>query len=115
MNQQTHTATLHAWLSPYHSIEGLFDQPSKGVVSALTYSVEAPGGGGFCEREGYTYMGTAEVTVAIGSRTEIVMSKVQGLKAQQQLILANAQAQATRIEGQIQKLLAISYDSEVAA
>ena len=110
MSQQKHTATLHAWLSTYHSIEGLFDGTPDQVTSTLAYTTSGPGTNGYLESQGYTYIGTAEITVTVGDRTEIVTSKVQGLKEQQRSILAKAQAESTQIEEQIQKLLAIGYE-----
>ena len=45
----------------------------------------------------------------------MLQSAVAGLKAEKEAVLANAQLEATRLEGEIQKLLAIGYDAEVQA
>lgn len=61
----------------------------------------------------YVRVGTAQVTIELVSESEIVANKVQALRAEKQQTLADAQAKATRLESQIQQLLAITH--EVAA
>ena len=61
--------------------------------------------------DGYVYVGTAEVNIdAVDSKT-LVENKVDTLKAERTKVLAEAQAKATAIEGQIQQLLAITYEA----
>lgn len=105
-----HTAEVHAWLSSSAEIDGLFDAPSDRVVAALLYSTQGPGEGGFYEREGLTYLGTASITIKIGSRDHLVDQKVTALRAERQSVLADAQVKALRIERKIQTLLAISHE-----
>lgn len=106
----THTAELHAWLSSYQRIEGLFDSSPERLASALSYSTSGPGEKSYYENEGYTYVGKATVSVKVAPPKEILQSKVKGLQAQKQAVLAKAQKEATELEGQIQKLLAITFD-----
>ena len=60
-------------------------------------------------------MGWAAISIQIMPTKTMLQSAVEGLQAEKEAILADAHAQATRIEGEIQKLLAISYDAEVQA
>ena len=64
-------------------------------------------------KNGYRFVGWADVAITFVGADEMLTSAVESLKAQKQKVIADAQAAATRIEGEIQKLLAISY-SEVA-
>jgi len=105
-----HTAEIHAWLSPGAEVDGLFDSPSDRVIAALLYSTQGPGESGYFEREGYTHLGKASITIAIGSREQIVDQKVTALQAEKQSVLADAQAKALRIERKIQSLLAITHE-----
>ena len=114
MKAATHTAELHAWLSPHHRIEGLFDQEANRILPYLSYSVGGPDTQCWERKSGYTYVGKATVSVDMGGRDDIVAAKVAGLKAEKQEVLATAQAKATEIDGQIQKLLAITFDGASA-
>lgn len=105
-----HTATLHAWLDKYSSIEGLFDSSAEAVVAALTYTRSAPDDDSYFKREGYTHIGTAEITVTLPARDEVVSNKVAALRAERQAVLVKAEAESQEIEKQIQSLLAISFD-----
>jgi len=110
----THTAEVHAWLSSYNSIEGLFDSKSDRVIAALAYSNIGPGSDSYFEREGYTYIGKATITVTVGAPNDVIASKVESLKAQQKSVRAKAQKTVTELDQQIQKLLAISFDGAVS-
>jgi hypothetical protein len=59
---------------------------------------------------GYTLVGEAEITVALIPTNEMVENKVQALRNEAAAVRAAATATVTRIESQIQNLLAISYD-----
>jgi hypothetical protein len=116
---KTHTGTLHAWLSKDRSIEGFFDDNAtpEQIVSAPLLTTSEPAKEGeapsYWEREGYTYLGTAEVTLTVGGRQELVEKKVVSLRAMQVAVVAEAQAKKTALERQIQKLLAIGCDEAV--
>lgn len=65
---------------------------------------------------GWTLVGHADIVIRTVDEQQMVENKVESLRAKKNEVLAAAQAQATEIEGQIQRLLAISYDApEVAA
>lgn len=63
--------------------------------------------------DGYRLIGWAEIKVDVMPVKSMLTSAVETLKAEKETVLAEAQKRATEIEGEIQKLLAITYDAEV--
>lgn len=61
----------------------------------------------------YRHVGYADIRVEIMPTKKMLKSAVTALKAEKVAVLANAQREATRLEGEIQKLLAIEFDGEV--
>lgn len=61
-------------------------------------------------RYGYTLVGKATVVATISAGQDLVEAKVKALREEQRQIIADAQAKSTVIEGQIQKLLAITFE-----
>lgn len=61
----------------------------------------------------WTKVGTATITIEVDSRDEMIKSQVATLTEKKKRVLAEAQREATQIEGQIQNLLAITFDAEV--
>lgn len=59
---------------------------------------------------GWVKAGAATITIEVKDRDAMVESKIESLRAMQAKTLADAQARATTIEGQIQKLLAITNE-----
>lgn len=62
-------------------------------------------------KEGYRHVGFAEIKIEMLPIDDMMNGAVEALRAQKQYIIAEAQAEATRIEGEIQKLLAITFDA----
>jgi hypothetical protein len=62
-------------------------------------------------KSGWTFAGDAELTVTVPDEKTLIENKVEALRQEAKSIRAEATAQVTRIEGQIQNLLAISYDA----
>jgi hypothetical protein len=58
---------------------------------------------------GFLYIGKATITVEIPDEKELVENAVASLREQAAHIRAKATAECTEIEGQIQQLLAITY------
>lgn len=118
---KTHTGTLHAWLSKDRSLEGFYDSGAtpEQIVSAPILTTTPPSkdgeGPNYWEKDGYTHIGLATVTLTIESRDKLVEKKVSSLRAMQVAVVAEAQAKKTAIERQIQKLLAIGCDEPVTA
>lgn len=59
--------------------------------------------------DGYTLLGKGTATIELLDDKEVTKSAVASLKAQRKRVLAEAQAEATKIEGRIQNLLAIEF------
>ena len=55
-------------------------------------------------------VGHAEIKITMLPTSDMLRSAVEGLKAQKTAVLATAQREANRIEGEIQKLLAITFE-----
>jgi hypothetical protein len=64
--------------------------------------------------EGYLRLATRTDMVRIPKREDLIAAKIGGLTAERQRIRAEAEKHATKIEREIQKLLAISYDERPA-
>lgn len=62
---------------------------------------------------GFSKVGTAEVTITLHDPDDLIANKVAALKAEKTQTLADAEAKATRIERQIQQLLAITHEGAV--
>lgn len=60
-------------------------------------------------KDGYIMVGTAAIEITLFPKKEVTNRAVASLRKQQKHVLATAQAEATRIEGQIQSLLAIEH------
>ena len=61
--------------------------------------------------DGYIMVGMARIEIELLPQKEITTKAVATLRQQKEQVLATAQAEATRIEGQIQSLLAIEHVS----
>ena len=62
-------------------------------------------------KDGYIMVGTARIEIELLPAKEMTEKAVSTLRKQKEQVLATAQAEATRIEGQIQSLLAIEHVS----
>lgn len=97
-----------AWTSQYSCIgpnelkSGSDDQ----LVRGLQYATPD------MSSSGWVKVGEVEVTITLFGLDDIVHGQVDALKAMKKEVIAKAEAEATRIEGEIQKLLAISYTAE---
>lgn len=61
-------------------------------------------------KEGYILVGRAKIEIELLPQKEFTASAVVSLKNQQKKVLADAQAESTRIERQIQSLLALTFE-----
>ena len=59
---------------------------------------------------GGSLVGTAEVTITLHDADDLIANKVAALRAEKAQTLAEAEAKATRLERQIQQLLAITHE-----
>ena len=62
-------------------------------------------------KDGYRLVGHADITITLMPQDDMITSAVATLREQKTAVIAAAQAEATRIEGEIQKLLAIAYEA----
>ena len=65
---------------------------------------------GYLEKQGYTPIGTATVTIELHTNDHIMAAKLEALQAQLQTVRAENQQRENAILDQISKLTAISYD-----
>ena len=98
-------ATVPAWFaSSFSGPDDLQRKPDEAVTSVT-----------FCTSDmtqcGWSRAGEAEIILRPLGEQQLLESKVESLRAQKTKVPAEAQAEATEIEGQIQQLLAISYDA----
>jgi len=63
-------------------------------------------------KDGYILVGMARIEIELLPQKEITTKAVATLRQQKEQVIATAQAEATRIEGQIQSLLAIEHVAE---
>lgn len=105
------TYTAHAWADT--SYGRTVDQTLSGEEQPLL-STAPPGSGGYFEREGYAYIGPAQVTVEVNSPDQIVMDQIKGLNTQLESVRAESQQKENAILLQISKLQALTMN-EVAA
>jgi len=100
------SATLMAYLSPYSHItpEQL---ATPGAISSMVFINE--GNSDYFTKQGYTYVGTALIEVDVLEHKEIISNKVEALREEIKSTRASAQAKVTKLEGQIQNLMAIEY------
>lgn len=61
-------------------------------------------------KDGYILVGTANIEIELLPQKEMTTSAVASLRKQKASVLATAQMEATKIEAQIQSLLAITMD-----
>jgi len=103
------TMTASVWLGQY---SGVGPQDLKQGLNAndLTF-LKADVERDYWLQDGYTFAGTAEIQFTPLAPAAIVESKIAALRAQQTKAIADAHATSVKLEGQIQKLLAIGCDA----
>jgi hypothetical protein len=106
---RTITTETQAWLQMGRDPQDLTGNPER-AINVLTFDSD----GEYLKAIGYTFVGTATITVQVADERAIVESKVASLRAQKAKVIGDAHAEATAIESRIQKLLAIGYAGEVA-
>lgn len=103
---KTVTATTNAWLYDFcYGPQDLLNATPVQLIGIVSYGDKKP--------DGYTLVGTAEVTVQLVSEDQMVVNKVESLRKEITKTRADAEVKAKHIEQQIQQLLAIT--NEVSA
>lgn len=103
---RTITAKTKAWMSSGMSPRD-FDDQQRAIDRLVFLSLDM-------SDMGYTLVGEAEITVRVPDEDALIAGKVEMLRSQAKAVRAAAEAKCTEIEGEIQKLLAISYAPEAA-
>lgn len=102
---KTKTATLGVYISKYSELTpaNIHNASNEDLAKGTAlFAFNGP--------KEWTRVGTAQVTFSLDCYQDMVASKVQALCAEQKEVLAEAQATSTRIEEQIQSLLAIANE-----
>lgn len=94
-----------------HSQQRFLDAKQKGDLEAMA---EAGYISQYRDSEGCMVVATGTATLEMLDDADITRNAIESLTEQKAKILAEASAKATSIEGQIQSLLAISYDAQPA-
>ena len=102
MSTKTVSGTTSAWLASY-AISRVATPENIDDLSFSDYDMT---------EQGWAKVGTADITVTLADHNEYVASQVSTLRAAKARIQAEAEAQATRIEGMIQNLLALPAPTE---
>lgn len=110
-------ATVCAWLASHYGPQDLKTPPQRAISTICLYEPGSDQGKKNWQASGYVLIGEADVTVRLIDEQVMVEQKVESLRAEKTRVLAEAQARATGIDADIQKLLAIEYTpaEEVAA
>ena len=96
MSTKTVSGTTSAWLASY----AISRVATPENIDDLSFSDHD------MTEQGWVKVGTADITVTLEDNNEYVAAHVSTLRAAKARIQAEAEAQATRIEGMIQNLLA---------
>lgn len=109
MSTPTQMTTI-AWVTKY-SMRDFAGAKQRGDVEAMvratSYSSNESMGKG---KDAWTRVGTATISVAYEGEDKVIHNAVKALRSQQRAVRAEAEAEATHIERQIQQLLAITNE-----
>ena len=98
------TGTVPVQISKYIELEELNDADDKKLFVRLNFTDTD-----MADR-GWSIVGTAQVTVTLNDADTIVGDKVKSLQTEATKVQADAQAAVTRIQRQINELLAITNE-----
>ena len=100
----TITHKTKAWITS-HSDIGPQELAHAKVAEELNYTSHMG-----MVKQGWTVVGDAEITIMLVDQDTLVQNKVQALREELKTVRAEAQLKETKLESQIQNLLAISYE-----
>lgn len=103
----TITGKAIAILSKYNNLDK--DGMPNNIDDPYYVRVNENGDYSFWTKDGYTIIGEAEITINVFDKKQIVKNKVAALRIEVSKIRADSQMAVTRIESQINDLLAIGY------
>ena len=103
----TITGKTNAYVTAYSSIRPEdFKRPTDDLISRLYYANDD------AVPEGWTLAGEAHITVKLVDQDTLISNKVESLRAELQQHRADSHVVQQRLEAQIGKLLAISYEPQ---
>ena len=106
----TFTQTVTAWIPGHCSFTPSdFAAQKSGIAGALGYTEDPNSSMG---EHGWTKVGIAEITLHLIDNDQMVLNKIDALKAEAKKTRADAAVRCNEIENQIQNLLAITYTQE---
>jgi hypothetical protein len=108
MSMKTVSMKTKAWIASHCSVSPK-DLIEGRDIDSLTFWH------GDMTKQGWTLVGEAELIVQVPNEKILIENKVESLREEAKAIRARATAEVTRIEGQIQSLLAITCDSSLVA
>jgi hypothetical protein len=97
------TATAYLGSSSLMSPEELHNATPEELVKHLTFRDESA----FWVEIGYTKVGTAKIEIQLVPQSDMIVNKIESLRAQMQEVKAESQKKIQDIAVQIQNLLAI--------
>lgn len=102
------SATIAAYM--YRGSSGLPRDLSKATPEQLAGNLTFSASDWIKRDADYVCVGEATISVKLASYAEVVDAHVKALREHQKKVQADAAAEVTRIEGEIQKLLAITNE-----
>ena len=102
------TLKTKAWITEYCSA-GPDDLAKPSGIDSMVFNTRD------MATAGWTYVGTAEITVDLVDRKTLVENKVVALKEELKTVRAEAHVKEMRLNEQINNLLALSFDPSVSA
>lgn len=97
------TATAYLGSSSLMSPEELHNASPEELVKHLTFRDESP----FWVEIGYTKVGIAKIDIELAPQNDMINNKIEALRAEMQMVKADAQVKVQKLEDQLQSLLAI--------
>jgi len=103
---KTITATIHAYVASYYTMDDIVNVAPENAVNRLMFSINP--------LDGYIQIGTAEIRVTIDSQEDIVSRQISTLQEAKKRIQAETQQKLNAIDEQIGKLQCLEYRPEAA-
>ena len=102
--KHTFTAPVSVWINQYSQHDAVSLQSANSVTGLVIWGPEFPA------TEGYTRVGSGEVTITIASKDEIITGKVESLRSELAKDRAESQARQNALIRKISELEALTYE-----
>lgn len=107
----TVTGQLIAWLQEHADPAGLLNPDAAVALNCLVFTLPSID----MSSHGWVRIGEAHITVDVPSPDRLIEAKVAALKKERVSVMGEAQAQCTRIDRNINQLLALTLDPATGA